>query len=85
MSVFLCSERGLLLAAVPGLLTAVVSLVVSMGSRHVAFTYLASVGVAGVHKSKGSEVVAHGLSCAARGIFPDQGSIPRPLHWQVDS
>ena len=22
---------------------------------------------------------------AARGIFPDQGSNPRPLHWQVDS
>ena len=34
----------------------------------------------------GSVVVAHGLSCsAACGIFPDQGSIPRPLHWQADS
>ena len=30
--------------------------------------------------------MAHGLSCsAARGIFPDQGSNPCPLHWQVDS
>ena len=27
----------------------------------------------------------HGLSCsAACGIFPDQGSNPCPLHWQVD-
>ena len=34
----------------------------------------------------GSAVVAHGLSCStARGIFPDQGSNPCPLHWQADS
>ena len=34
----------------------------------------------------GSVVVAHGPSCsAARGIFPDQGSNPCPLHWQADS
>ena len=34
----------------------------------------------------GSVVVAHGLSCsAARGIFPDQGSNPCPLHWQAAS
>ena len=34
----------------------------------------------------GSAVVAHGLSCsAACGIFPDQGSNPRPLHRQADS
>ena len=33
-----------------------------------------------------SEFVVHGLSCsAACGIFPDQGSNPCPLHWQVDS
>ena len=31
-------------------------------------------------------IVAHGLSCStACGIFPDQGSNPCPLHWQVDS
>ena len=58
----ICSEQGLLLTAVHGLLIAVVSLVGSMGSGHVAFSCLASVGVAGVHKSKGSEVVVHGLS-----------------------
>ena len=34
----------------------------------------------------GSVVVVHGPSCsAARGIFPDQGSNPCPLHWQADS
>ena len=34
----------------------------------------------------GSVVVAYGPSCsAACGIFPDQGSNPRPLHWQADS
>ena len=33
----------------------------------------------------GSVVMAHGPSCsAACGIFPDQGSNPCPLHWQVD-
>ena len=30
--------------------------------------------------------MAHGPSCsAACEIFPDQGSNPRPLHWQADS
>ena len=34
----------------------------------------------------GSVVVAHGPNCStACGIFPDQGSNPRPLHWQADS
>ena len=34
----------------------------------------------------GSVIVAHGPSCsAARGIFPDQGSNPCPLHWQADA
>ena len=33
----------------------------------------------------GSVIVAHGPSCsAARGIFPDQGSNPWPLHRQAD-
>ena len=33
----------------------------------------------------GSAIVAHGPSrSAARGIFPDQGSNPRPPHWQAD-
>ena len=34
----------------------------------------------------GSVIVAQGPSCsAARGIFPDQGLNPCPLHWQADS
>ena len=34
----------------------------------------------------GSVIVAHGPSrSAARGILPDQGLNPRPLHWQADS
>ena len=34
----------------------------------------------------GSVIVAYGPSCSvARGIFPDQGSNPCPLHWQADS
>ena len=33
-----------------------------------------------------ASLVAHGPSCSvACGIFPDQGSNPGPLHWQVDS
>ena len=37
-------------------------------------------------QSAGSAVVAHGFSCSeARGVFPDQGSDPCPLHWQADS
>ena len=33
-----------------------------------------------------SAIVAHGPSrSTARGIFPDQGSNPCPLHWQADS
>ena len=64
-----CGEQGLLFIVVRGLLIVVASLV---GAR--ALGTWASV------------VVAHRVSCsAACGIFPDQGSNPRPLHWQVDS
>ena len=77
-----CGERGLLFFAVHGLLIAVTSLCCrarALGAR-------ASVVVACGLQSAGSVVVEHGLSCsAARGIFPDQGSNPCPLHWQADS
>ena len=34
----------------------------------------------------GSGIPVPGLSCSkARAIFPDLGSNPCPLHWQVDS
>ena len=37
-------------------------------------------------ESTGSIVVARGVSCsAACGVFPDQGSNPFLLQWQVDS
>ena len=46
------------------------------------FFFLRSTG----SRRAGSVVVAHGPRCsAACGIFPDQGSNPRPLHWQADS
>ena len=45
-----------------------------------------SVVVAPRLRSMGSTVAAHGLSCSvASGIFPDQGSNPGLLRWQVDS
>ena len=65
-----CGEGGLLFIAVGGLLIAVAS----------------PVGGAWAPGTRASVVVAHGLSCSvACGIFPDQGSNPCPLHWQVDS
>ena len=64
-----------------GLPIAVASLVDAQAAR-----MQASVIAAWMIQSAGSVVVAHGLSCsAAYGIFPDQGSNPHPLHWQVDS
>ena len=56
----------------------------SMGSR-------AQVSVAAAHRlyglwSAGSVLVVDQLSCfAAYGLFPDEGSNPRPMHWQANS
>ena len=37
-------------------------------------------------QSLGSVALVHGLSCpVVHGIFPDQRSNPRSLHWQADS
>ena len=46
-----------------------------------------SAGVAAPSLWNASSAVAlHGFSCsAACGIFPNQGSNPRSLHWQADS
>ena len=64
-----CGERGPLFIAVHGPLTAAASRCGAQAPRRT-----------------GSVIVAHGPSCsAACGIFPDQGSNPRPLHWQADS
>ena len=48
--------------------------------------HVGSVAVAPGLWSTASVVVAHGLSCfRACGIFPEQGSNWRLLHWQEDS
>ena len=70
-----CGEQGLLFVVMHRLLVAVASL-----------SSWVSVAVARVLFSAGLIVVAHGLSCSATcGTFPNQGSNPCPLHWQVDS
>ena len=76
-------KEGYSLAAVHWHLIAQASLVEHVGSR---------VGTCGLGSmaprlsSTGSMVVAHGFGCpAAWGIFPDQGSNLRLLHWQADS
>ena len=78
-----CSEQGLLSTAVPMLRLAGVSLAV----EHRLWGVQASITTSCMGcKATGSVVVAHGLSCSsACGIFPDQGSNPYPLHWQVNS
>ena len=64
-----CSEWGLLFVAVHRSLSVVASLVAEHRLQ-----------------SMGSVVVTHGLSCSlACGIFLDQGSNARPLHWQAGS
>ena len=66
---FSCGEWGLLFVAVRELLIVV-----------------ASCCGAWALGAWASVVVARELSCpVACGIFPDQGSNPCPLHWQVDS
>ena len=70
-------HRGCSLAVVCGLLTAVASLAVEHG--------LSVHGLLELQLA-GSAVVVRVLSRpAACGVFPDSGSNPHPLHWQVDS
>ena len=84
-----CGQRGLLFIAVCGPLIAVASVVAEHGLQVRGLQQLCHVGsvvVARGLQSADSVVVAHGLSCsAACGIFPNWGSNPCPLHWQVDS
>ena len=60
-----------------------------MGSKACRLQQLRHVGSAVAApglQSTGSTVEANGLSCSmAHGVFPDQGSKPCRLHWQVDS
>ena len=84
-----CGEWGLLLVAMHRLLIAVTSVVAEHGLQARGLQQLwhtGSVVVACGLQSAGSVVVVHRLSCsAACGIFLDQDSNPRPLHWQADS
>ena len=76
------SSRGCSLILVCGLLTVVASLV----SEHRLQGAWASEVAAPKLQTTGSTVAAHRLSCSpACGLFPDQGSDPRLLHWQADS
>ena len=69
-----CTEWRLLFIAVQGLLIAVDSV-----EKHSLW------GTAELC-SRGSVIVVHRLSCSsACGVFPDQGSNPCLLPWQVDS
>ena len=82
-----CGEQGLLFVSVRGLLVAVASLVTEhrLQARGLQQSgHMGSVVVACGLQSAGSVVVVHGLTCCMTcGIFPDQGSNPCPLHWQV--
>ena len=84
-----CSEQGLLFVVVHVLLIAVASLVVEHRLQAHGLHQLwhvSSVVMAHELQSTGSVVVVHRLSCStACGIFPDQGSNPCSLRWQVDS
>ena len=83
-----CSEQGLLIVVVRGLLIAVASLVAEHGLQACGLQqlwYAGSVIVAWELQSTGSVVVVNRLSCSmACGIFLDQGSNSCPLHWQTD-
>ena len=73
---------GLSLVAVHGLLTAVASLVADHQLQGIRASGVSAPGL----WSTGPIVVAHGQSCStACGIFPDEGSNLRLLHWQADS
>ena len=72
-----CHEWELLFAAMHSLLTAVASLVEGHRLSVRRLQWLQDLG---------SVTVVRGLSCSMTcGIFPDQGSNPCPLYWQVDS
>ena len=80
---------GYPLVAMCRLLIAVASLTVDMGTGRTGFSscrHMGLVFVAPMLWSLGSVVVVHRLSCSeACEIFPDQGSNPCLLHWQMDS
>ena len=74
------ASRGYSLVVIRGLI-----MEASLVAEHRLQGTLASVAVACRLWSTGSIAVVHWLSYSACGIFPDQGSNPCLLHWQVDS
>ena len=84
-----CGKQGWLSGCGALVLPAVASLAAQRGSRARGLQWLWHEGSAvAAHglESTGSIILAHGLSYyMSSGIFPDQGSNPRLLHWQADS
>ena len=77
-----CCEWGPIFVAVPGLLTAVASLI----AEHGLWGMWPLVVAVPRLQSTGSTVVAHRLNCSvAHGISPDQGSNQHLLYQQEDS
>ena len=78
-----CGEQGPLFTVVQWLLVAVASLVAEHRLQGMQASGIAARGLGSCSpglKSAGSVALAHGLSCSeACGIFPEQGSNPRPL------
>ena len=86
----IAASWGYSLVGVFRLLIVAASLVMSTGSRARGPRYLQPMGSAVValrlKSMRASVVMAHRIGCpSAYGIFPEQGSNPRPLHRQVDS
>ena len=79
-----CSDQGLLIAAVHGLLIVVASLVADHGLWACGLQLVVACELQ--LTSLGSVVATHRLSCSMTcGLFPHLGLNPCPLHWQVDS
>lgn len=83
-----CSEWGPRFVVVCRLLNVDASLSAETGSRHTGF----SICSMWTHELWLTGPRTHGLQCGTPdswsmpwGIFPDQGSNPRPLHWKEDS
>ena len=85
-----CSKRGLLFVVVRVLLIAVASLCCGAQALGTRASVLVARGLSSCSsralERRLSSCGTHRLNCSvACGIFPDQGSNPCPLHWQVDS
>ena len=88
--IFGCAESPLLCGLFPfvasgGRSVVAVASLVEGGLRGMPHQHVFSCGGRALRHAASARA-ARGLSCSAiRGIFPDQGSNPCLLHWQVDS